>query len=396
MITCDIGFARKFIQDSEYLKARKKADTALEQLQNKTGPGSEWLGWRDLLSDPNDAELEQIVSLAEEIRSKADVFIVCGIGGSYLGSKAVIDALTPHFKNNGPEILYAGHHMGGKYLEELLEYLKAPKADGEPKSIYLNVISKSGSTLETALSFRLIREVLEDMYGEDSSEHIICTTGKEGGLLNKLIDQKGYRKFIIPDDVGGRYSVLTPVGLLPIAVAGIDVRTLLYGAVSAYNEYEDNAEDILEYAALRNAIHESGKTIDVFGTFEPELTSLGVGTAASGTTGEIRATNEITAYYSSDVALKENITTIDNALDIVNSLQGVKFDWKDEYIKSRGGEDGYFVRKHDTGIIAQDIEKVLPEIVAQRADGYKGVKYEKLMGLVIQAIKELSKKMDEK
>ncbi|HBX66876.1 MAG TPA: glucose-6-phosphate isomerase, partial [Balneolaceae bacterium] len=108
MITCDIGFARKFIQDSEYLKARKKADTALEQLQNKTGPGSEWLGWRDLLSDPNDAELEQIVSLAEEIRSKADVFIVCGIGGSYLGSKAVIDALTPHFKNNGPEILYAG------------------------------------------------------------------------------------------------------------------------------------------------------------------------------------------------------------------------------------------------------------------------------------------------
>ncbi|MAL16253.1 MAG: glucose-6-phosphate isomerase [Balneola sp.] len=275
MITCDIGFARKFIQDSEYLKARKKADTALEQLQNKTGPGSEWLGWRDLLSDPNDAELEQIVSLAEEIRSKADVFIVCGIGGSYLGSKAVIDALTPHFKNNGPEILYAGHHMGGKYLEELLEYLKAPKADGEPKSIYLNVISKSGSTLETALSFRLIREVLEDMYGEDSSEHIICTTGKEGGLLNKLIDQKGYRKFIIPDDVGGRYSVLTPVGLLPIAVAGIDVRTLLYGAVSAYNEYEDNAEDILEYAALRNAIHESGKTIDVFGTFEPELTSLG-------------------------------------------------------------------------------------------------------------------------
>ncbi|MFD2532368.1 glucose-6-phosphate isomerase [Gracilimonas halophila] len=275
MIKCDIGFARKFIEDDAYFKARKKADNALDQLRDKTGPGSEWLGWRDILADPNDAELEQIGSLGEEIRAKADVFIVCGIGGSYLGAKAVIDALSPHFGSNGPEILFAGHHIGGKYLEEMLTYLKEPKEDGSAKNIYLNVISKSGSTLETALAFRILRELLEKMYGEDSSEHIICTTSKERGLLNKVIDEKGYRKFIIPEDVGGRYSVLTPVGLLPIAVAGIDIRTLFYGAVSAYNQYEDNAEDLLEYAALRNAIHESGKTIDVFATFEPELTSLG-------------------------------------------------------------------------------------------------------------------------
>ncbi len=275
MINCDISFARKFIQDDAYLKARKKADTALHQLKTKTGPGSQWLGWRDLLADPNDAELEQITSLGEEIRAKADVFIVCGIGGSYLGAKAVIDSLSKHFESKGPEILYAGHHIGGKYLEELLAYLKAPKADGSPKNIYVNVISKSGSTLETALSFRMIRELLEQMYEDDASEHIICTTSKEGGLLNKLIEQKGYRKFIIPDDVGGRFSVLTPVGLLPIAVAGIDIRTLFYGAVSAFNQYEENSEDLLEYAALRNAIHESGKTIDVFATFEPELSSLG-------------------------------------------------------------------------------------------------------------------------
>ncbi|WP_421774481.1 glucose-6-phosphate isomerase [Gracilimonas sp.] len=275
MINCDISIARKFIQDDEYLKARKKADTALDHLKNKTGSGSEWLGWRDLLANPNDAELEQISSLGQEIRSKADVFIVCGIGGSYLGAKAVIDALSPHFRSNGPEILYAGHHIGGKYLEQLLKYLGQPKENGEPKSIYVNVISKSGSTLETALAFRMLRELMEELYGEDASEHIICTTSKEGGLLNKLIDQKGYRKFIIPDNVGGRYSVLTPVGLLPIAVAGIDIRTLFYGAVSAYNSYEENAEDLLEYAALRNSIHESGKTIDVFATFEPELTSLG-------------------------------------------------------------------------------------------------------------------------
>ncbi|MEX2602562.1 MAG: glucose-6-phosphate isomerase [Gracilimonas sp.] len=275
MTKCDISFARKFIQDDVYLRARKKADNALEQLKNKTGPGSEWLGWRDILADPNDAELEQISSLGEKIRAKADIFIVCGIGGSYLGAKAVIDALTSHFQNKSPEIYYAGHHLGGKYLEELLEYLKTPKANGEPKNIYLNVISKSGSTLETALSFRLIRELLEDLYGDDAVDHIICTTSKEGGVLNKLIDQKGYKKFVIPADVGGRYSVLTPVGLLPISVAGIDIRTLFYGAVSAFNKYEENAEEIIEYAALRNAIHESGKTIDVFGTFEPELTSIG-------------------------------------------------------------------------------------------------------------------------
>jgi glucose-6-phosphate isomerase len=275
MIQCDIGFARKFIKDDDYLRARKKADEAFLQLQNKTGPGSEWLGWRDILSDPNDAGLEQISSLGDDIRSKADVFIVCGIGGSYLGAKAVIEALTPNFPSKGPEIIYAGHHLGGKYLQELLDYLKEPKEDGSAKNIYVNVISKSGSTLETALSFRMLRELIEKMYGEGASEHIICTTSKEGGILNKLIEQNGYRKFVIPSNVGGRYSVLTPVGLLPIAVAGIDIKTLFYGAVSAYNEFEENAEDILEYAALRNAIHQSGKTIDVFATFEPELTSLG-------------------------------------------------------------------------------------------------------------------------
>ncbi|MEQ9265804.1 MAG: glucose-6-phosphate isomerase [Balneolaceae bacterium] len=276
MINCDIRIARSFINDETYIKSRTKADLGLEQLRTKTGPGSEWLGWRDLLAQPNDAELQQVVEISSEIRANADIFIVCGIGGSYLGAKAVIDALTPVFKSSGPEIIYAGHHMGGRYLEGLLEYLRTPKADGSQKNIYLNVISKSGSTLETALSFRAIRALLEEMYGEEkSSKNIICTTSKSGGILNELIDQKGYRKFIIPNDVGGRFSVLTPVGLIPIAVAGIDIKTLFYGAVSAYQKYEDDAEDILEYTALRNALHEEGKTIDVFACFEPELKSLG-------------------------------------------------------------------------------------------------------------------------
>lgn len=275
MINCDIRIARSFLTDEAYIKSRTRADIGLEQLKTKTGPGSEWLGWRDILASPNDAELQDVQALATSIRSKADVFIVCGIGGSYLGAKAVIDALSPHFKKNGPEIIYAGHHMGGRYLSELLAYLKTPKKDGSSKSIYINVISKSGSTLETALSFRSIREVLEELYGAEANSRIICTTSKEGGILNPQIDVKGYKKFIIPDDVGGRFSVLTPVGLLPIAVAGIDIKTLFYGAVAAYQKYEKDAEDILEYASLRHALHEQGKTIDVFACFEPELKSLG-------------------------------------------------------------------------------------------------------------------------
>ena len=187
-------------------------------------------------------------------------------------------------------------------------------------------------------------------------------------------------------------SIENDAGTETMATFAVDGAVTLYHDNTAVFATASDGIDVTGKVDASGAIEGVGATI----TGSTTLTSLGVGVTASGTTGEIRASNEITAYYSSDVALKENITTIDNALDKINSLQGVKFDWTDEYINSRGGEDGYFVRKHDTGIIAQDVEKVLPEIVAERADGYKGVKYEKLMGLVIQAIKELSKKMDEK
>jgi glucose-6-phosphate isomerase len=275
MISVDIKIAKEHVSESEFNDSLTQCESALDQLKMKTGPGSEWLGWRDILKEPNDALLEKINQMASRIRSEADIFIVCGIGGSYLGAKAVIDALSPHFSAKGPEILYAGHHMGGKYLKELITYIKEPKADGTKKNVFVNVISKSGSTLETALSFRMIREALDEMYGDKVNNNIICTTSKEGGVLNELIDEKGYHKFIIPNDVGGRFSVLTPVGLIPIAVAGIDIKTLFYGAVSAYNKYEENPEDILKYAAMRRALHEKDITIDVFSCFEPELQSFG-------------------------------------------------------------------------------------------------------------------------
>lgn len=249
------------------------AEEAKEKVANRTCKGSEWLGWQTLLDKPNDAKLDNIASHASRIREKADIFIVCGIGGSYTGAMAVIQALNPVFKKRGPEILFAGHHMGSKYLKELLEYLDEEDEEGNKKSVYVNVISKSGSTLETALAFRFIRNWMHQTY-EDAADRIIATTGKEGGVLNNIIEKEGYKKYIIPDDVGGRFSVLTPVGLLPIAVAGIDIQTLFYGAVSQYKSTEEDPQQTLLYAAARYALHQQNYAVDVLGTFEPGLTGM--------------------------------------------------------------------------------------------------------------------------
>lgn len=275
MIKTDLSRAKSFLTGDEFEQAFQEAEKSLQQIKNKSGEGAEWLGWRSLLADPNDAELEQIDRLANTIREQADVFIVCGIGGSYLGARAVIEALSSFFGNDGPEILYAGHHMSGKYVKELLSYLEEPNADDEPKSVFVNVISKSGTTLETALSFRAIRKWMTEQFPEDVNDRIICTTSEKGGALNKLIDKHGYKKFVIPDDVGGRFSVLTPVGLFPIAVAGIDIRTLFYEAVSKFEEFENDPEAALNYAALKYALFQQDKTVDVITSFEPQLKALG-------------------------------------------------------------------------------------------------------------------------
>ena len=274
MIKTNIEGALPFIKDSELKNALSKAEEALNHVKNKTGPGKEWLGWRRILDEPNDAMLEKIDRLSSQIRIQADVFIVCGIGGSFMGAKAVIDALTPVFSKRGTEIVFAGHHMGGWYLQQLMEYIKTPKYDGSPKSVYLNVISKSGGTLETALAFRTLRKWMHETYGDEAKNRIIATTGPEGGILNQIIEKEGYAKFVIPEDVGGRYSVLTPVGLLPVAVAGVDIQTFYYGAVNEYEALEADAEELLKYAAIRYLMHEKGLAIDVIGTFEPELNSF--------------------------------------------------------------------------------------------------------------------------
>ncbi|MDX1672002.1 MAG: glucose-6-phosphate isomerase [Balneolaceae bacterium] len=276
MIQTDVSLATSFLTEDEFGEAREKAKDSLELIRNRNGAGSEMLGWIDILTEPNDAELEEIDNLASSLRRKADLFIICGIGGSYLGSRAVIDAMSDYFNmGSGPEIVFAGHHLGGKYLNDLIRYMKQPGPDGEPKQVYLNVISKSGSTLETALAFRVLRKHLRQMYGEGARDHIICTTGKEGGVLNDLIDTYGYRKFIIPDAVGGRFSVLTPVGLFPIAMAGIDIKALFYQAVSACGELDKEPRQVLDFAAARYALFRKGKAVDVITSVEPELYYIG-------------------------------------------------------------------------------------------------------------------------
>lgn len=270
MINVDLNEALEFVEDSEFEDAIGLANSAFTKVVEGTGPGSNWLGWRRILAEPNDAELDRIAQHAAKIREDADVFIVCGIGGSFTGAKAIIEALNLPFNSSGPEILFAGHHMSGRYLEQLMKYLQTPKSDGEPKSVYLNVISKSGSTLETALAFRTIRKWMHEFY-DDVKDRIIATTGKTGGVLNKIIEEEGYSKYIIPEDIGGRYSVLTPVGLLPISVAGIDIQTLYYGAVSEYEHLEKDTETVLNYSAFRYLMHKKGVALDVIGSFEPEL-----------------------------------------------------------------------------------------------------------------------------
>lgn len=274
MVIVDIDGARRFITDEEFKIGKEKAEEGLNKVKKGSGPGNEWLGWRRILEQPNDAELDKIEQHALSIREDADVFIVCGIGGSYQGAKAIIEALKKPFDSRGPEILFAGHNMSGNYLKQLLGYLKKPKEDGTEKSVYLNVISKSGTTLETAIAFRTIRSWMHEQYGDEAKNRITATTGPEGGVLNKIIEEEGYHKYEIPNDIGGRFSVLTPVGLFPVSVAGIDIQTLLYGAVAEYKTHESNPNGLLDYAALRFKLHKKGFALDVIGSFEPELSSF--------------------------------------------------------------------------------------------------------------------------
>ena len=268
MLQFDDQAARSFLDDGALDRLRPQIEAAHQKLLDGSGTGGDALGWRRLLLEPDDALLEDLAATAQKVREDADVLVIVGIGGSYLGAKAVIEALTPYFPTDGPEILFAGNHISGAYLRELLEYL-------EGKSVYVNVISKSGTTLEPALAFRFLREWLEEHF-DDADRRIVVTTDPSEGALNELQGERGYKKYEIPPDVGGRFSVLTPVGLFPIAVAGIDVRSLFYGAASLCKKYESvEGNPALDYAGLRYLLFQEGFLVEVLATFEPRLGGIG-------------------------------------------------------------------------------------------------------------------------
>lgn len=229
----------------------------------------EMLGWRTMLDGGTVPELDAVREVADEIRDRADVLLCVGIGGSYLGAEAVMQALTPTFARSGPEVLFAGHHLGAVYLDELFDYL-----DG--KSVYVNVISKSGTTLEPALAFRHARTWLAERF-DDADRRIVATTDGARGTLHRLAADAGWRTFTIPDSVGGRFSVLTPVGLLPVAVAGVDVRALVAGAAREADAlaHADASHPALLYAGDRFALHQSGTSVEILAVMDPRLRGLG-------------------------------------------------------------------------------------------------------------------------
>lgn len=257
-----INFENSFVTEKEIKKYNKKVIDAHQKLHEKTGEGSDFLGWVNL--KVNDNELEKIKNAAQKIREQSDVLVVIGIGGSYLGARAVIDALSHNF--NPKTVLFAGNNLSPDYLSDLLEYI-------DDKKVSLNVISKSGTTTEPAIAFKILREYMENKYGkEEAKERIFVTTDKEKGVLKEIANQNGYETFVVPDDIGGRYSVFTAVGLLPIAAAGIDIDKMLAGVYDAEEEYsklENNP--CYEYAVVRNVLYKKGKKIELLVNYEPKL-----------------------------------------------------------------------------------------------------------------------------
>lgn len=263
------------IDTKEIMKYKEKVQEIHQELQEDKNKEEEFLGWLELPTKYNKKEFEKIKKCAKKIRENSEILIVIGIGGSYLGARAVIESLTHTFYNllpkeerKSPQILYVGNNISGKYLEELVELIGN-------RDLSVNVISKSGTTTEPAIAFRFFREFMENKYGiKEARKRIYVTTDKEKGALKALADKEGYETFIIPNNVGGRYSVLTPVGLLPIATAGIDIEKLMSGARFAEEKYNDENlkyNDCYKYAVARNLLYKNDKNIEILVSYKPNL-----------------------------------------------------------------------------------------------------------------------------
>lgn len=272
-INLDYSKVFKFIDENELQSIKVEVEKAARVLEEKSGKGNDFLGWLDLPINYDKEEFTRIKKVAEKIKSDSEVLIVVGIGGSYLGARAVIEALSHSFYNSlsksnrkTPEIYFAGQNISGRYLKHLIEII------GD-RDFSVNVISKSGTTTEPAIAFRVFKELLEKKYGEAAKERIYATTDKVKGALKKLADEKGYEKFVIADDIGGRFSVLTAVGLLPIAVAGINIDEIIEGAKKAREDFKANFDvnDCYKYAAIRNILYRKGYLVELLANYDPRV-----------------------------------------------------------------------------------------------------------------------------
>jgi len=247
----------------------EKYRSRVEVIDDYLKTAEDLTGWVSYPLENHEQLFTSIEKVAEEIREVADVLVVVGVGGSFLGACAIQDALTPYFgvHKNGIEVVYVGQNLSGAYIQHLLAYLVG-------KSVYVNVISKSGGTMEPALAFRVMRAFMEDCYGMESSNRIIVTTDAEQGMLKQIADVSGYRQFVIPANIGGRYSVMTPVGMLPVAVAGVDFREMMSGARKAALQLMDadlSKNQAYKYAVIRHLLYEKGYSIELLASFEPSL-----------------------------------------------------------------------------------------------------------------------------
>ena len=274
-ISLDYSKISKFVNENELNELKNKVELVSEKLHNKTGAGNDFLGWLDLPVNYDKEEFARIKKASEKIKSDSEVLVVIGIGGSYLGARAVIECLSHSFfnslskeKRNAPEIYFAGQNISGTYLKDLIEII------GD-RDFSVNVISKSGTTTEPAIAFRVFKKMLEEKYGkEEAGKRIYATTDKARGALKTLADAEGYETFVVPDNVGGRFSVLTAVGLLPIAAAGINIDELMQGAAEAQKQFANpnlDENEALQYAAVRNALHRKGKSLELMVNYEPRV-----------------------------------------------------------------------------------------------------------------------------
>lgn len=276
MLKLDLSRTINMVTKEELENTIPFIDLALKTTADQSGPGNEFLGWVGLPVDFDKEEFDRVLKSAEKIKSDSDALVVIGIGGSYLGAKAAIEMLSHTFHNElskeqkkGVNIYYLGHNMSSDYMNDFLEMI-------EGKEISVNIISKSGTTTEPAIAFRVMKKYMEDKYGkEEAAKRIYATTDAKRGALKGLADEEGYESFVVPDAVGGRYSVLTAVGLLPIAAAGIDIVEMMNGAREARElylntDFKDN--DCLRYAAARNILYRKGREIEILVNYEPKLT----------------------------------------------------------------------------------------------------------------------------